>query len=61
MDKKPWYRQSAIVFCLLSAVFAVLGLSIVLQNGKLMLLEIPLFAATVVYALVSTVRIGRKK
>ena len=61
MDKKPWYRQSAIVFCLLSAVFAVLGLSIVLQNGKLMLLEIPLFAATVVYALVSTVCIGRKK
>lgn len=42
MDRKPHYRQSAIVFCLLSAVFLVLGLSIILQNGKIQLLEIPL-------------------
>ncbi len=58
MDRKPWYRQSAIVFCLLSAIFAVLGFSIVIGNGRLQLLEIPLFAAVIVYALVSTIRIG---
>ena len=27
MDKKPYYRQSAIVFCILSAVFLIIGLS----------------------------------
>ena len=60
MDKKPWYRQSAIVFCLLSAVFVVLGLTIVLGIRQLQLLEIPLFVAVVVYAVVSSVRINRK-
>ena len=28
MDKKPYYRQSAIVFCILCAVFLVIGLSL---------------------------------
>ena len=27
IDKKPYYRQSAIVFCILSAVFLIIGLS----------------------------------
>ena len=59
MDKKPWYRQSAIVFSLLSAVFLVIGLSLVLQNNKLQLLEIPLLAAVLIYAVVSTRRINK--
>lgn len=60
MDKKPCYRQSAIVFCLLSLVFLVIGLAIVLHNYTIELLEIPLVAATVIYAVVSTVRIRKK-
>ena len=59
MDKKPWYRQSAIVFCLLSAVFLVVGLSLVLQSGRLLLLELPIFAAALIYAVVSTLRINQ--
>ena len=31
MDKKQYYRQSAIVFSLLSAVFFIVGLSVVTQ------------------------------
>ena len=27
IDKKPYYRQSAIVFCILSAVFLIISLS----------------------------------
>lgn len=60
MDKKPWYRQSAIVFLLLSAVFAVIGLSLVLNESRIQLLEIPLFAAVFVYAIVSTLRIEKR-
>ena len=63
IDKKPHYRQSAIVLCLLSLVFIILGLSVVLQNSKIELLEIPLLAGVIIYAIVSSVRIskGEKK
>ena len=60
MDKKPHYRQSAIVFCLISIVFIVIGLSIVLHNYKIELLEIPLIAGTIIYAIVSSVKINKK-
>ena len=60
MDKRPYYRQSAVVFCLLGVVFLVIGLSLVLHDDRLVLLEIPLLAAAVVYALVSSARIRRR-
>lgn len=60
MDKRPYYRQSAIVFCLLSAVFAVIGLSLILQDDRILLLEIPLTAGVLIYAIVSSVQINRK-
>ncbi|MBQ7595194.1 MAG: DUF3784 domain-containing protein [Clostridia bacterium] len=61
MDKKPYYRQSSIVFCLLSFVFLIIGLSIILNNYKLELLEIPLTAGIIIYAIVSTVKINKTK
>ena len=61
MNKKPYYRQSAIVFCLLSAVFLVIGLSLVLQNPGVVLLEIPLMAAAILYAIGSAVRIQKQE
>ena len=60
MDKKPYYRQSAIVLCLVSAIFVVLGLSLVLQNDRILLLEIFFVIAAIVYALVSTVQISKQ-
>lgn len=60
MDKKPHYRQSAIVFCLLSAVFLVSGLSVMFQIRKWMLLEIPLIIGAVVYAIISSIRIEKR-
>ncbi len=59
MDKSPYYRQSAIVFALLSAVFLVIGISIVLQNDKIQLLEIPLIVGALIYAIVSSIRIEK--
>ena len=58
MNKSPYYRQSAIVFCVLCIVFVVIGLSVVLQNTMVMLLEIPLFTAVVIYAVISTIKIN---
>ncbi len=59
MNKKPYYRQSAIVFFVLSAVFLVIGLSLVLQNDRISLLEIPLIVGVSIYAIASTVRINK--
>jgi len=61
MNKKLYYRQTAIVFCILSTVFIVIGLSLVLQNDKIMLLEIPLILGAVIYAIASAVRISREE
>ncbi len=61
MDKGPHYRQSAIVFLLLSLVFAVIGLSLVFKGSRIGLLEIPLAAGAIVYAVVSSVRISRNE
>ena len=60
MDKSPHYRQSAIVFTLLSAAFAVQGVAVLLQNSRLGLLWVPLLIAALVYGIVSSVRIGKK-
>ena len=61
MNKKPYYRQSAIVFCVLSALFLVIGLSLVFQNDKIVLLEIPLIVGAIVYAIASTVWFNKQE
>ena len=55
MDKKPYYRQSAVVFCIMSIAFVIVGLSVLFQNDTIMLLVIPFAVAVVLYAVVSTV------
>ena len=57
MQKKPYYRQSAIIFCLLSVLFTVVSLAIFLKDTRIQLLAIPVAAATVIYAIVSSVRL----
>lgn len=60
MNKKPYYRQSAIVFCLLGMIFVLIGFSVVLQNNSLLLPEAVLLIGTVIYAIVSSVQISKK-
>lgn len=59
MDKKPYYRQTAIVCLLLCFVFIITGVSIVLHNSKIDLLEIPFIAGAIIYAIVSSKRINK--
>ena len=60
MDKKPYYRQTAIVFCIMSLMFIIIGLSVVLKNSTIALLDIPVAAAAIIYAIVSSVLINKK-
>jgi hypothetical protein len=59
LDRKKYYRQSAIVFYMLSSVFLVTGLSIIFQNKKILLIKIPLLIATLIYAVISSIKIER--
>ena len=59
MDTAPLYRQTGVVFALLCALFALLMLEGLLQTGWLRLLSALTAVATVVYAIVSTVAMGK--
>lgn len=61
MYKKPYYRQSAIVYCVISINFFLTVLSIVFKNDYIMLLIIPLIIGAVIYAIVSSAIIERRK
>ena len=61
MNKKPYYRQTAIIFCTLSAVFLVVGLSLLVHYDRILLLEIPLISGATVYAIVSSRKINAEK
>ena len=55
MDKKPHYRQTAIVFLLLGLMFLLMGLEALLDTGWLLWVEILCMAVALVYAIASSV------
>ena len=59
MYKAPYYRQSAVVFLLLGAVFAADGIRVLTDFAPLDYAVGVLLAAALVYAILSTVRIER--
>lgn len=61
MNKKPYYRQSGIVFCLLGLLFTVIGFYAILRDSRLLWLEAALAVGAVVYAILSTLRIMKEK
>ena len=54
MDKKPYYRQSAIVFALFAAVFLFMALDCYFLTDWLWILSGTFSVAAVVYAVVSS-------
>ena len=61
LNKKPYYRQSGIVFCLLGLLFTVIGLYVILRDGRLLWLEAALAVGAVAYAILSTLRIMKEE
>ncbi len=60
MNKKPHYRQSGIVFALLAAAFLFFGLQFLFDATWLYVPAALLLVATLVYAIMSSIKIGNK-
>ena len=60
MNKKPWYRQTAIVFWFLSVACILSALDMIFDKKLFLILEGLIVIGTVVYAIVSSVMISKK-
>ena len=61
MDKRPYYRQTAVVFLTLGIIFTLNTSDSIIRTKWMIYLEIPMAFAILVYAVVSTIRIEKKK
>lgn len=56
MNKKPYYRQSAIVFALIFAMFFCIFLECILSSGWIWMVGTAFAAAAIIYAIVSSMK-----
>lgn len=61
MDKKPYYRQTAVVFFLISLIFLLKGIEILLDAGWLFAVGIVIAVIAATYAIVSSIMIEKNK
>ena len=61
LDKKPYYRQTGIVFAMIVGIFACIALQCLFKSVVFGILEGILIAAVVVYAVVSSIKIEKNK
>ena len=59
MNKKPHYRQSAIVFLLLGLLFLIIALAVLLEANWLFYMGVAVVIITVIYAVVSSVTVEK--
>ena len=59
MNKKPHYRQSAIVFLLIALIFLLNGLSILLKTDWIFYISVAVMIITLIYAIVSSITIEK--
>ena len=61
MDKRPYYIQSGVVFVLIGGLFVIFGLDVLLKTNWVWLVGILYGLAIGIYAVISTVVIGKRK
>ena len=61
MDKKPHYRQSAIVFLMIGIVFLLIAISVFCINRWIRYIAIAVAIIAIIYAIISSVMIERHK
>ena len=61
MDKKPHYRQTAVVFLLVGVIFLLNGLSVLLKIHWISYLATGVTVCTIIYAVTSSAAIEKKK
>lgn len=59
MNKKPHYRQSAIIFLILGLIFLVNALKIIIKSNWLAIIVIGLVIISILYAIVSSINIEK--
>ena len=59
MNKKPYYRQSAIVFLSFGIVFLLLALAVLLEAYWLSFVGVAVVIITLIYAIVSSITIEK--
>ena len=59
MNKKPHYRQSAIVFLLLGIVFLLFALAVLLEAYWISFVGVAVVIITLIYAIVSSITIEK--
>ena len=60
MDKKPYYRQSAITFLLLGIIFVINTIGAIFEVNWAFALVMPITTITVIYAVVSSIKIEKR-
>lgn len=61
MNKKPYYRQSAIVFLLLGIILLLMAIEVFFDLVWIFFIALAVGIAAIVYAVVSDARLGRKR
>ena len=61
MDKKPHYKQSGIVFVFIGIIFLINAIDTILQTGWLNFFVIGIAVIAIVYAIVSSVIVEKRK
>ena len=61
MDKKSNYRQSAVIFLLIGIIFLLNTVQMIFNIGWLFYAVLAVTIAAVIYAVISTVKIEKKK
>lgn len=60
MNKKPYYRQSGIVFVFVGLLFLLNAIEVIVHSGWLFYWSIAVAICVIVYAIVSSIRSERK-
>lgn len=61
MDKKPYYQQSCIIFSLIGTIFVLNVVQIITEWEWLFGFVIAMIVITIIYAIVSSIQIEKKK
>ncbi|MBE5867668.1 MAG: DUF3784 domain-containing protein [Lachnospiraceae bacterium] len=61
MDKKPYYKQSGVVFVLIGILFLINAIDMILQTDWLFYFVIGIIIFAILYAIVSSVMIHKRK
>lgn len=60
MDKKPYYRQTAVAFSIITLLFLCMAIEFVLKANWMYIVIMILSIVAVVYAIVSSIRIEKR-